>query len=121
MEKDFTNINKKFVDRAWENMLEQLDEAIEESMNDANFKLDDLTQIIAISTSQLYRKTVKLTGLSPRMYVQQKRLVKAKELLEEGVYQTVAEVSYAVGHRHTNYFSTIFEQKYGKKPIEYLR
>ncbi len=101
--------------------LANLDAAIAEELNNPDFKLDDLANAVATSIAQLHVKVLKLTGLTPRMYIRKKRLEKANELLEIGVYATVKEVSLAVGYRHISYFSEIYKNRYGKKPIEYLK
>ena len=100
--------------------IEKLDEIIEQNINNPEFVLADLVKAIATSPAQLNRRVNKLTGLSPRMYIRHKRLTRAKELLEIGMYPIVKEVALAVGYQHTSYFSTIFYEKFNKRPIEYL-
>ena len=101
--------------------LSELDKSIEQELGRPDFLLEDLAKASATSPAQLYRRVVKLTGQSPKNYVRAKRLAKAKELLERGVYATVSEVATAVGYRHFHHFSTIYEDTFGKKPIDYLR
>jgi transcriptional regulator GlxA family with amidase domain len=98
-----------------------LDAAIEKEIGNPDFKLDDLAKAVATSIAQLHVKVPKLTGLTPKMYLQKKRLEKANELLEKGAYATVREVAFAVGYKHVSYFSTIYEERYRKKPIAYLK
>jgi AraC-like DNA-binding protein len=41
--------------------------------------------------------------------------------LEKGSKSTVAEVSYAVGFETPTYFSKLYKEEYGRKPVEYFR
>ena len=106
----------KECDQTW---LRKLDEVIIENLNKPTFYLTDLAEQLSVSLSTLNRKIKELTQLSPRAYIREKRLANAKGLLEKGTYSSVAEVAYAVGYQHVNYFSKLYEKKYGKKPSQY--
>ncbi|MFK7933638.1 MAG: helix-turn-helix domain-containing protein [Saprospiraceae bacterium] len=101
--------------------LDQLNTLIDKQLHLPDFKKANLVEQMNMSPSQFYRQVVKLTELSPVHYIRLKRLTKAKELLEVGVYGTVAEVALAVGYRHVNYFSKQYENQFGRRPSDYLR
>lgn len=103
------------------NWLTQLNAEIDQELSNPDFILEDLVKPLAISPAQLYRRVVKLTGKSPRQYIRHKRMLRAQELLERGVYPTVAEVAWAVGYRHVNYFSKVYEKEFGKRPSSYFK
>jgi signal transduction histidine kinase/CheY-like chemotaxis protein/Flp pilus assembly protein TadD len=73
-----------------------------------------------ISARQLLRRIKSLTGLSVNKYVQEVKLQKARNLLEHRAFSTVAEVAYDCGFNTPAYFSTVYEKRYGKRPIEYF-
>ena len=79
-----------------------------------------LAEQLAISTRQLQRRVKALTGMSVKQYVQEIRLQKARHLLENKVYNTIAEVAYASGFNTPGYFSRIYEKHFGKRPASYL-
>ncbi|MEL6867694.1 MAG: helix-turn-helix transcriptional regulator [Bacteroidota bacterium] len=74
-----------------------------------------------ISKRQLSRRIKQLTGLTTNQYFREIRLHQARQMLEEGQFSTINEVSYAVGFEDQHYFSTLFYKRYGKKPIEYFQ
>ena len=108
----------KEYDQKW---LDLLDSIIEQNLSNSDFVLPDLYQAMSSSHVQLYRRVRKLTGLAPKQYIRKKRLEHAKVLLERGVYPTVAEIALAVGYNHPNFFSTLYEKEFGRRPISYLK
>ena len=110
-------VMKQF-DQIW---LANVNDIIDANLENPNFQLIDITNKLEISRAKLYRKVTKLTGHSPAEYIRKKRLTKALEILEIGVYPTVKETSAAVGFRSPEYFSKLFFQAYKKLPSEFLK
>ncbi|MCG8327737.1 MAG: ATP-binding protein [Chitinophagales bacterium] len=75
---------------------------------------------LAISVRQLQRRIKALTGMTVKQYVQEIRLQKARHLLENRVYNTVAEIAYESGFNTPAYFSRLYEKHFGKSPASYL-
>jgi AraC-like DNA-binding protein len=67
--------------------------------------------------SQLFKQH---TGLSPRQYLMQVRLNKAKELLQEQDL-TIQQVAYSVGYSDPLYFSKQFKLATGNTPVEFKK
>lgn len=103
-----------------ENWLRKLDETIDQNLKNPAFNLSELTERISVSPANLYRRTKALTGKSPKAYIRERRLARAKDLLERGVYATIAETALAVGYLHSNNFSVNFEKEYGQRPSAYF-
>jgi AraC-like DNA-binding protein len=61
----------------------------------------------AMSTSQLYRKTISLTGLSPNILLKEFRLEKAKELMKKQRY-TIAQITFVSGFTERFLFYQVF-------------
>ena len=105
-------------DQEW---LQALEEACLKAMDK---KLDITNSYLAdqliISERHLQRRVKSLTGLSVKQYVQEVRLQKARHLLENKTYNTIAEVAYASGFNTPKYFSRVYEKHYGKKVGEYF-
>ena len=79
-----------------------------------------LADQMTLSERQLLRKIKGLTGLSMKQYTMEVRLQKARHLLENKTFQTIAEVAYDCGFNSANYFSKVFKKRYVKLPGEYL-
>lgn len=102
-----------------EALLESLFYKLEEKWQDPNFDVDDYCREMAMSKSQLYRKTVALTGLSPNLLLKEFRLEKAKELMKKQHY-SISQITYDSGFSSPSYFTKCFKQKYGLLPMNYI-
>ncbi|MEL6631478.1 MAG: helix-turn-helix domain-containing protein [Bacteroidota bacterium] len=100
--------------------LTELENIIQKEMANRHFNLAELAYQMATSERQLFRKVKELTGRTPNKYLRDLRMYAAKKLLENYSYQTVAEVSYAVGFQDPHYFSKIYKGQFGVWPSEYL-
>jgi len=102
-----------------ETLLELLFNKLEENWQNADFDIDDYSQSMAMSKSQLYRKTISLTGLSPNLLLKEYRLEKAKELMKKQHYN-IAQITFDSGFTSPSYFTKCFKKKYGLLPMAYL-
>lgn len=101
--------------------LNQINKLITDNLQNTNFQIADITASLEISRTKLYRDLLKLTGESPSRYIQSRRLERAKEILEIGVYPTVRETASEVGFKNTAYFSKLFLKKYKLSPKQILK
>jgi AraC-like DNA-binding protein len=102
-----------------EDLLESLFNKLEENWQDPGFDVDDYCQAMAMSKSQLYRKTVALTGLSPNILLKEFRLEKAKELMKKQQH-SISQITFDSGFTSPSYFTKCFKQKYGLLPMNYI-
>src|ERR1017187_473010 len=102
-----------------ESLLQLLFTKLEENFHDADFNLTDYSRVMAMSTSQLYRKTVSLTSLSPNLLLKEYRLEKAKELMQKLRYN-ISQITFDSGFTSASYFTKCFKKKYGLLPMAYL-
>ena len=93
---------------------------VEQNLSNDKFNVDDICKIIGISRIQLYRKVKALLGCSITDYILNRRLKKAKYLLNNESF-TISEITYMVGFSNPNYFSTVFKGKYGVTPSEFKK
>ncbi|MGI8598772.1 MAG: nickel-binding protein [Chitinophagaceae bacterium] len=117
----FQNKENKFLTLSPQDeaFLTQLFNTLEEKWQDADFNFDDYSQAMAMSKSQLYRKTISLTGLSPNIFLKEYRLEKAKELLRKKTYN-ISQITFNSGFTSPSYFTKCFKTKYGLLPHDYL-
>ena len=80
--------------------------------------LSDLSEQTGLSPSQMRKLFREVNSCSPRDYLINLRIEKAKYMLEEGK-ETVASIGEKVGYENVNYFSRIFKKKTGMSPIQY--
>jgi AraC-like DNA-binding protein len=117
----FQNKRKNFLTLAPqdENLLKLLFSKLEENWQNDDFDISDYCKATAMSTSQLYRKTISLTGLSPNILLKEFRLEKAKELMKKQHYN-IAQITFDSGFTSASYFTKCFKKKYGLLPMTYL-
>ena len=84
-----------------------------------NFDMDDYCQSMTMSKSQLYRKTIALTGFSPNLLLKEFRLEKAKELMKKQRY-SISQITFESGFTSPSYFTKCFKKKYGMLPMTYI-
>ncbi|SRR5579871_292306 len=102
-----------------ENLLKLLFSKLEENWQNADFDITHYCKATAMSSSQLYRKTISLTGSSPNALLKDFRLEKAKELLRKQHYN-IAQITFDSGFTSASYFTKCFKKKYGLLPMAYL-
>ncbi len=95
--------------------LQKLRAVVNEHLSDADFEMPHLQRKMAMSHSQIFRKTKALTGKSPSQFIRDIRLEKAKELLTSSNL-TVSEIAYETGFSSLQYFSDSFFETFGKRP-----
>jgi len=103
-------------DQKW---MTKLENTILENLKHPHFTIQMLAEQLNISKRNLYYKIEAYTGMTPNRFLTEIRLLEARKLLENRVYETVAEVCYAVGFSTTRYFSKLFNERFGKFPSDY--
>ena len=83
-----------------------------------NFDIEGFAAEQNIGYSYFRRMFKNYTGLSPRQYCLQLKMMRAKELLLS-TNLSVKEISYELGFESIHYFSRMFKQKTGKSPVEF--
>jgi len=80
--------------------------------------VETLAGQVNLSSSAFSRRFRELTGRSPRQFVKETRLERARELLFERRLG-VGEVSVAVGYTSQSHFTTEFRARFGTAPRDY--
>ena len=102
-----------------ESFLQLLFTKLEEKWQDPEFDIPQYCQAMAMSQSQLYRKTTALTGLSCNVLLKEFRLEKAKELMKKKRY-SISQITFESGFTSPSYFTKCFKKKYGLLPMAYI-
>ena len=82
-------------------------------------KVRDMAEKSAMSERTFYRKFTDEVGCTPSKFLENRRLFRAKQLLETG--SVVKSVSLHVGYKSVLGFRSAFEAKYGLSPALYKR
>lgn len=93
---------------------------IEKNISNPELSVDLLSQELAMSRANLYRKLKAVTELSPTELIRNKRLEVAARLLMESDY-TVSEISVYAGFNSHAYFTNCFKSFYGYSPSEWVQ
>lgn len=101
--------------------LQNIREIIEDFPADENLTVDILAEQVFFSSKQLTRKLKALTGFSTAKYIKEVKLIKAKDLLEEGSGESISEIAYKSGFDSLTTFSAIFKKRFGAPPSKYLK
>jgi AraC-like DNA-binding protein len=102
-----------------ETLLELLFNKLGENWQNPDFNVTDYCQAMTMSKSQLYRKTIELSGLSPNLLLKEFRLEKAKELMRKQ-RSSISQITFGSGFSSPSYFTKCFKKKYGLLPMAYL-
>ncbi len=91
---------------------------VQENLSNDLLSVPFLSNHFAMSESTLLRQLKRLTGMTPNQYLQEVRLDEARRLLENKVYNSVAQVAIKVGYGDTRSFSRRFKKRFGKLPSQ---
>jgi signal transduction histidine kinase/CheY-like chemotaxis protein/AraC-like DNA-binding protein len=100
-------------DREW---LERFETFVQKNLSNSILSIPMLADELAMSESTLLRQLKRLTGLTPVQYLQEVRLDRARRLLEDRTYDSIARVAAETGYNDARSFSRIFKQRFGKAP-----
>lgn len=100
-------------------LLESLYGKLEENWQNAEFDIAEYCHSMAMSKSQLYRKTILLTGMSPNILLKDFRLDKARELMKKQRY-SISQITFESGFTSPSYFTKCFKKKYRLLPMAYI-
>jgi len=103
-----------------EKFLNDVMDLMEESWSKSDFNVTVFSEKLGYSYSQLYRRLLNLTEISPNIFIKEFRLHKALVLLHEQ-RGSISQIASKTGFNSSGYFSDCFVQKYGIRPSKYVR
>ena len=101
-----------------ETFINQIVQAVEEGLQNPDFKIEDLADSMNLSRTVFYRKIRSLLGVSPIDFVRDMRIKRAVQLLDSEAY-TISEVAYMSGFSSPQYFNRVFKNIMNCTPTEY--
>ncbi|HMO79172.1 MAG TPA: AraC family transcriptional regulator [Pyrinomonadaceae bacterium] len=94
-------------------------EKIRENWNH-DWTVEEMAIIIELSESHFQKLFKSETGMSPKAYLKNLRLEKARELLENG-FKQIKQIGYEIGLTNDSHFARDFKKKYGTTPTQYRK
>ncbi len=113
-------INPSKISKQEATWLMEMESEVYKNIKHKDLNLYDLSYKMAVSERQLHRKIKRLLHLTPNKYIRILRMHKAKQFIDEYIYDTISQISYSVGYYDTHYFSKLFNQQYGVHPNQLL-
>jgi len=99
-------------------LITNVTQIIYQHLDNENLSMEFLSNELAMSKMQLYRKMKDIIGLTPTEYIRSVRLKQAEKLLKT-TNKTVQEIMYSCGFNNKTYFYREFAKKYHLTPKEY--
>lgn len=123
LRKEETNLETEspLTEKADDQLIDKAKKTVLENAHLNDFNVLLLAQELSMSERTLYRALKLSTGLTPNNFIKEVKLKKARTLLEQESYRSVAEVAQAAGFKTRSSFTTQFVQRFGKKPSDYLQ
>jgi len=116
------HFNKKImsIQDSKQKFISNLNEAIRNNIDNPNFSVENLAELLHISRTQLYRKVKSIFNENISDYITNVRLCQAKIMFQD-TNLTISEIAYKSGFSSPNYFSTVFKNKYGISPKDFRK
>lgn len=95
----------------------RLESLVEANLKDAAMSVDTLAEQFDMGRTSFYNKVKSITGKTPNEYITEKRMNRARQLLEQG-RMTVSQVSAETGFSSPQYFARNFKKFFGQSPSE---
>lgn len=103
-----------------ESFLAKINGLLDRHMADEEFNVEQLSEEMYMSRTQIHRKLRAITNMSTTQYVKHYKLKKAYKDLKAHT-GTVSEIAYRYGFSSPAYFSRVFHEIYGMKPSDISR
>jgi signal transduction histidine kinase/ligand-binding sensor domain-containing protein/DNA-binding response OmpR family regulator len=103
-----------------EKLLKKALTIVEDNISNSNFDIISFCTELGVSRTLLFTKIKAWTNFTPNEFIQEVRMKRAAQLLEQGNLN-ISEVSYQVGFKNPKYFSKCFQKKYGLGPSAYVQ
>ena len=101
-------------------LLDKVADKIKQSLDATELDIMDLSKVLGMSRSALYKRLKQITGMSTTEYVRFVKLNEAVQLFKQNKY-SIEQVTFMVGFSDTKYFRKCFKLVFGSSPSEYIK
>jgi YesN/AraC family two-component response regulator len=95
--------------------IQKIIKIVVDQLDNQSLSIEDISQLVHLSRTQVHRKVKTLTGHSTSVFVRNIRLEKAYLLLKNRK-GNVSEIAFQTGFNSASYFSTCFSEYFGYPP-----
>ncbi|MBR9859717.1 response regulator [bacterium] len=111
----YTNPPKIKVESKKDIFLRKVNQAIESQIENPDFSMGALAELLKISPSSLQKKIKSISKKSVSQYIREYRLKRAKDLIASE-YGSLSEIATKTGFRSLSYFSKTYKVFFGYSP-----
>lgn len=114
-----TELETPVITSADDKLFGRIQDTIKQHLDNSEFSVQQLSEIVGISRVHLNRKMKERYGVSPNIFIRSFRLKQAASLLVNNKVN-VSEVAYRVGFSSHSYFTTSFHDYFSMSPKEFM-
>jgi AraC-like DNA-binding protein len=103
-----------------ETLLQSMLAILAEHWQNPEFDVPEFGELMMVSKSQLYRRCVALTGMSPNTLLREYRLMRSLDLLRKED-RNITQTTFDTGFSSPSYFTKCFQKRFGVQPLAYLK
>lgn len=103
-----------------ESFMAKVNGLLDKHLANENFTVEQLSEEMYLSRTQIHRKLKAITNMSTTQYVKHYKLERAMIELKART-GTISEIAYRYGFSSPAYFSRVFQEIYGMKPSDVIR
>ncbi|HOV69390.1 MAG TPA: helix-turn-helix transcriptional regulator, partial [Clostridia bacterium] len=101
--------------------VEKMVQSIVTNISNPQYKISEAYKDIPMSIDHLRRLFIANTGMTPTMYLLDKRIRQAQKLLMASNHPSIKQISTLCGFTDQYYFSRAFKKHTGLSPIKYSK
>jgi len=119
---DLCNVNlNNYKNNSQKNLIKESLEYLEENIFDCRLNIAEIIAKSNVSGTYFRNIFMSIYGITPKKYIINKRLVKARNIFDGGEFDSISRVAEIVGFDDALYFGKLFKLKYGITPSEYIK
>lgn len=110
--------NIKLMVNSSSDLLKKIEQHINTNSSQEEFSQEFLSEKFHLSKSSLYRHIKSKTGLTPKEFITEIRLQKARKIVANNPDILLKQLALEVGFKHSSYFSKLYLNRFGHKPLK---
>lgn len=117
---DEISSDKKKLSEVEQNMISRINTLVLDRIDDSNFSVEDIAELMATSPRNALNLMRKLTDKNPKDYITNIRFQYANDLMMKKKVKSVSEAAQSIGLVNVTHFSKQFEKAMGIQPSSYF-
>lgn len=122
--KEYENLMKekgiKCMNTSEESFIKLLMDTLTGNWQNSDFTITDFCKLMSMSKSQFFRRSKSITGKSPNALLQEFRLQKALDFLNQPD-RNISQTAFDSGFNSLSYFTKCFRKRFGIQPTAFLK